>query len=101
MRSKAEYVKKQKQFRSHHCHWPGCKKQVPPAMWGCREHWFKLPKFLRDRVWKVYRPGQEKDMRPSRAYLKVAGQVQDWITTYLKGKKNDKVRTKRDVKHRR
>lgn len=77
--TKAEYVKKQKQNREHHCHWPGCGKQVPPALWGCKEHWFKLPKSLRGLIWATYRPGQEKDMRPSQAYLDAANKVQAWI----------------------
>jgi len=34
----------------HTCHWPGCNKEVPPAMWGCKTHWFSLPKRLRDRI---------------------------------------------------
>ena len=48
-------------------------------MWGCREHWFRLPKRLRDRIWATYRPGQEVDKRPSAAYLTVAKDVQKWI----------------------
>jgi len=28
---------------SHHCHWPGCIREVPPKMWGCSTHWFRLP----------------------------------------------------------
>lgn len=79
MTNKADYVKSQKQTRPHHCHWPGCDKQVPPAMWGCREHWFRLPKYLRDKIWLTYRPGQEKDLRPSAAYLEAAAEVQAWI----------------------
>jgi hypothetical protein len=97
--NKVTYVKKQTQFRSHHCHWPGCKKQVPPAMWGCREHWFKLPKYLRDKIWAAYRPGQEKDMNPSRAYLQVADEVQQWITNYITNiqeKKNGKGRSRKN-----
>src|SRR5690348_7778567 len=63
----------------HTCHWPGCDKHVPPAMWGCKAHWFRLPKRLRDRVWATYRPGQEITKTPSAAYLTVAREVQDWI----------------------
>lgn len=63
----------------HFCHWPGCERAVPPAMWGCRQHWFTLPKTLRDRVWREYRPGQEVDKRPSETYLQVAKDVQAWI----------------------
>lgn len=82
MQSKADYVKSQGQTRQHHCHWPGCKRQVPPALWGCREHWFKLPKGLRDRIWATYRPGQEVTMTPSSTYLHVARQVQEWIAQH-------------------
>lgn len=77
---KAGYVLRQRQFRSHDCHWPGCGRQVPPAMWGCKVHWFKLPKALRDRVWATYRPGQERDLHPSADYLTVAREVQAWIS---------------------
>ncbi len=77
--NKADYVRSQGQTRNHSCHWPGCPKQVPPAMWGCREHWYKIPKDLRDRIWSTYRPGQEIDMNPSTAYLAAANAVQEWI----------------------
>lgn len=77
--AKVRYVQSQGQTRAHHCHWPGCDKQVPPAMWGCRAHWFALPKALRDRIWAAYRPGQEATMTPSAEYLQVADDVQRWI----------------------
>ena len=56
---KANYVRSQTQTRDHICHWPGCNKQVPPAMWGCKAHWFKLPLPLRNAIWAAYVPGQE------------------------------------------
>lgn len=85
-KSKADYVKKQKQFRKHHCHWPGCKKQVPPALWGCAKCWFKLPVYIRNKIWAAYRPGQEIDMRPSKQYLEAAQEAQKWIrSVYPKG----------------
>jgi hypothetical protein len=80
--SKANYVRRQGQDRNHTCHWPGCEKQVPPAMWGCKSHWFKLPKRLRDAIWDEYVPGQERRMDPSDGYLTVAREVQDWIAAY-------------------
>ena len=76
---KVAYVKSQKQTRRHHCHWPGCEKQVPPAMWGCSQHWFKLPKALRDKIWRSYKPGQEVSLTPSPEYLEAAKEVQAWI----------------------
>ncbi len=78
-RSKAAYVASQGQTRDHHCHWPGCAAQVPPAQWGCKTHWFRLPKEMRDRIWAAYQPGQEKTMTPSPEYLDVADDVQRWI----------------------
>lgn len=82
MTTKADYVKSQGQTRSHHCHWPGCTKQCPPAMWGCRPHWYSLPANLRKDIWATYRPGQEVHGTPSRAYVRVAQAVQDWITQH-------------------
>lgn len=64
---------------SHHCHWPGCKKEVPPRLWGCKAHWFKLPKRLRDRIWATYVPGQEFTKTPSRDYVEAAQDVREWI----------------------
>lgn len=76
---KAEYVKRQGQTRDHHCHWPGCEKQVPPAMWGCKQHWFKLPAYYRNLIWSYYSPGQEVTGTPSAEYMAVADEVQKWI----------------------
>ncbi|MFG6413834.1 hypothetical protein ACG02S_07960 [Roseateles sp. DC23W] len=76
---KVDYVRKQGQTRDHHCHWPDCAEQVPPAKWGCARHWFKLPKPLRDRIWRTFDPGQEVKGTPSVAYLAAARDVQAWI----------------------
>lgn len=69
---------------AHTCHWPGCKRVVPPKLWGCKEHWFKLPKALRDAVWSAYRPGQEIDKKPSLRYIAVARLVRGWIEGKVK-----------------
>ena len=65
--------------RQHVCHWPDCGKPVPPKMWGCKVHWFKLPKHLRDLIWMTYVPGQEITKTPTMAYLEAARAVQIWI----------------------
>ena len=80
--TKRAYVKSQGQTRNHGCHWPGCPKQVPPAMWGCAMHWRRLPKYLRDLIWETYEPGQEVDMSPSSEYLDAADKVQEWIRAH-------------------
>jgi hypothetical protein len=77
---KANYVRRAPQSEKHHCHWPGCDKQVPPAMWGCRAHWYALPLQLRNRIWATFKPGQEISKTPSREYVAVAREVRDWIT---------------------
>jgi hypothetical protein len=80
--SKADYVRSEARRNTtfdHHCHWPGCERVVPPAMWGCKQHWFKLPARLRALIWRTYQPGQEVTKTPSRDYLDAAKQVQDWI----------------------
>lgn len=48
-------------------------------MWGCRSHWFRLPKWIRDSIWRAYVPGQEERLDPSEAYLHAARAAQDWI----------------------
>ncbi len=78
---KVRHVKSQGQTRNHTCHWAGCETQVPPAMWGCKKHWFRLPKDLRDRIWRTYEPGQEISMTPSADYLAAADVVDKWIRT--------------------
>lgn len=67
------------QARAHHCHWPGCARQVPPAMWGCRAHWYALPLNLRTAIWRSFEPGQERAGTPSREYLAAARAAQAWI----------------------
>jgi hypothetical protein len=66
----------------HTCHWPGCKAQVPPKLWGCAMHWYRLPPHLRARIWKTYRQGQEIDKRPSEEYIEAAKAVQAWILEF-------------------
>lgn len=84
MNKKVDYVKSQSQIRNHTCHWPRCKRQVPPAMWGCRPHWFALPSEIRRCIWACYEPGQEISGNPSREYLKAAREAQKWIEQHYR-----------------
>ena len=70
--AKVEHVRAADQTRDHHCHWPGCSEQVPPAKWGCRRHWYMLPAAIRDAIWRTYRIGQERSQSPSREYVAAA-----------------------------
>jgi len=48
-------------------------------MWGCKPHWFSLPKRFRDLIWLHYRRGQEVTKTPSPEYIEAARQVHAWI----------------------
>ena len=63
----------------HTCHWPGCSVEVPPAMWGCKTHWFMLPKRIRQNIWAAYRKGQEITKDPSVEYIEAAKEARRWI----------------------
>jgi len=54
---------------SHRCHAVGCNTLVQPKFLMCGKHWSLVPNILKDRVWKTYRPGQEKTKDPSGEYL--------------------------------
>lgn len=70
---------------SHTCHWPGCVREVPPKLWGCKPHWFRLPKPIRDEIWRTYVPGQEISKTPSRAYIAAAQRARKWIEDQQRG----------------
>ena len=78
---KADYVRSRLDGPAggHHCHWPGCTAKVPPAAWGCRKHWYRLPHAIRNRIWASFRPGQEQSKTPSRAYVEAAREAREWI----------------------
>lgn len=64
--------------RSHQCHWPGCTLYCAPRFWGCKAHWFQLPKPIRDRIWKEYIYGQEIYKLPTPEYLAAAEEAHWW-----------------------
>lgn len=72
---------------THFCHWPGCRTPTSPKLWGCKVHWYTLPKELRSRIWATYRPGQEITKTPSKEYIEAAKAVQEWIEEYEHGKR--------------
>lgn len=86
MNAKVEHVREARRRNvatgHHECHWPGCGAVVPPALWGCRPHWYSLPVDIRGRIWRAYRPGQEDTKRPSAAYIEAARAAQEWIAEH-------------------
>lgn len=63
----------------HTCHAKGCAVHVPPKMFMCRSHWFALPKAMRDKIWALYRPGQEVTKDPSPEYVEHARACIDYL----------------------
>lgn len=45
---------------------------IPPRLLMCPGHWRRVPRYLQDRVWATYVPGQEARKDPSKAYLDAA-----------------------------
>lgn len=63
----------------HFCHWLGCGKEVPPRMWGCAFHWYKLPIQIRRKIWRAYHEGQEIEKNPSKEYLDAVREAREFI----------------------
>jgi hypothetical protein len=43
---------------SDRCPVIGCRCQIDLARLMCRDHWYRLPKHLRDRIWATWRSGE-------------------------------------------
>lgn len=65
----------------HRCPWPGCPKQVDSDLWGCKGHWFAIPRELRMALWKAYRRGQTI-WTVSPEYGEAALAIARWIEAY-------------------
>lgn len=63
----------------HTCHAMGCDVNVPEKMFLCRNHWFQLPRPMRDAVWAEYVPGQEISKTPTQEYLNVTERAIRWL----------------------
>lgn len=59
-------------YMAHTCHATNCNISIPPEMFMCRNHWFKLPKLIRNKIWETYRPGQCDDWNISHEYANAA-----------------------------
>ncbi len=53
---------------THFCHAFGCSKAVAPRLIFCVAHWRMCPAENKRSIWATYRPGQEKDKRPTDLY---------------------------------
>lgn len=64
---------------THSCAARGCSAQLPPRLLMCGPHWRHVPADVRASVWLAYRRGQERDGRPSRAYLDAVSAAVDAV----------------------
>lgn len=67
---------------AHRCPWPGCPAQVGPDLWGCKAHWFRVPRELRMRLWRAYTRGQSV-ATASQEYLDAAAAINAWIAGHV------------------
>jgi hypothetical protein len=51
------------QLPAGRCPVPGCEEKVDRTRLMCRRDWYRVPKRLRDRVWKTWRSGREAGSR--------------------------------------
>ncbi len=58
--------------QEHKCHAMRCGAPCPPKHLFCARHWKLTPQPLKERICAAYRPGQEKDKKPSKEWLKAA-----------------------------
>lgn len=79
MSAKAIYVTRRGQPRPHTCHWPGCAQRIALSQLMCRDHWLRLPKHLRDGIWRTFRPGQEIDGEVSSGYQRALRAVLRYV----------------------
>lgn len=42
---------------THECPAPGCAARVSNEMFACRRDWYRLPRSLRDAIWRTYNAG--------------------------------------------
>lgn len=56
----------------HTCHARDCERVVPRSYLMCGPHWGQVPFAIQQDVLHAYQPGQERTMRPSRAFLVAA-----------------------------
>lgn len=68
--------------QAHTCHAEACEVHVPPKMFMCKKHWYKVPYELRLAVWAAYQPGQERldgTAFPTDEYLEVTREAIDAV----------------------
>lgn len=54
---------------AHTCHAHDCEAPCPPRFLMCGPHWRRLPPAAQRVIWAHYRPGQERDKKPTAHYL--------------------------------
>jgi hypothetical protein len=54
------------QLPAGRCPVPGCEEQIDRTRLMCRHDWYRVPKRLRDRVWRTWRSGREAGSRQHR-----------------------------------
>jgi hypothetical protein len=62
---------------SHECPVKGCPQRVSPSMLMCRQHWYMVPKPLREAVYAAWQDGAGAGSPAHRAAMKAATDAVD------------------------
>lgn len=68
--------------QQHNCPWPFCSARVDADLWGCKQHWYRVPPNLRRALWEAYRPGQSV-ATASDEYRAAAAAIDTWVRLYF------------------
>jgi hypothetical protein len=60
----------------HRCPWPGCERRVGFELWGCAPHWYRIPKPLRDELWRAWRAGTMDE------HARASANIDRWIAEH-------------------
>lgn len=57
----------------HNCPWPGCSQRVPRHLWGCKAHWYRVPRELRNQCTSAWRSGSLGE------HMEALEAIDDWL----------------------
>ncbi len=66
----------------HSCHANQCTVPTPRNMLMCKNHWFKVPKDIQDKIWSAFKKNPSEEMRcKSVEYMESCAEAVEYIAT--------------------
>jgi len=57
---------------------------IPTKKWGCRAHWWRLPKVFRDQIIAAYAKAGDVRADPSEEYMKAEDAAREWAISQIR-----------------